>query len=77
MSIYRKLVLRFAILAALLVSLYGAVNASGPTCEQCLDEYPKCLDQCPKMKFPPPDGESCTQFCLNHENACLNECTGQ
>lgn len=75
MSIYRKLVLRFAILAALLVSLCGAVNASGPTCEKCLDEYPKCLDQCPKLKFPPPEG--CTQLCLNHENACLNECTGQ
>ena len=73
MPIYRKLVMRFAILAALLVSLYGAVNASSLKCEECLDEYPKCLDECPKLKFPPPEG--CGQFCLNHENACLNECT--
>ena len=75
MSIYRKLVLRFAILAALLLSLFGAVNASHLTCDECLDEFPKCLDQCSKLKVPPPEG--CGQLCLTRENDCLNACTGQ
>ena len=75
MSIYRKLVLRFAIFAALLLTLYGAANASGPGCEKCLDEFPICLDQCSKSKVPPSEG--CGQLCETRESDCLNACIDQ
>lgn len=72
MYLYRKLVLRLAILAALLVSLYGTVNASSG-CEKCIDLGTKCIsNQCPNLKFPPPEG--CAQFCSNEVNRCLTAC---